>query len=495
MSFLRYAKSKYRNQQPPLNRRKKRRPLVVVGVLAAAMSLLVLAVSAFSKPADAGIPAAAAPPPLEDIDDVIRRAEALHRQNLEDDDDALPDGDESEAPTAAAPGGATTPEPAPTKVAAAPPPVQAIEGEIARGEALSLALQRHGATMDDVGPLIQALKKEFDPRHVRPGDTYRLEHHADAAGKWTLDRFELRPHRTTGAPKRYQAERQAGDNGQVAYVVKKLVPEVTTKVDAVSGEVNSSLYVAMKNQGEGSGLVSRFVDVFAWNIDFYRETQKGDTYKVIVEKKYADGNFIGYGKVLAAEYVNAGHIHRGYDFKSQDGKFQGIYDDKGDSLERTFLKSPLEVARITSRFGQRFHPVLKRWRAHNGVDYGAATGTPFWSVADGVVIEKKYSRTAGNMIVVRHAQGYTTEYFHASKFKKGLKVGQKVRQRDVIGYVGTTGRSTGPHLHFGMRRNGKHVAPSKQKFPNAKPIPKKYVQEFTRFIAPLRAELKALPIS
>jgi murein DD-endopeptidase MepM/ murein hydrolase activator NlpD len=232
--------------------------------------------------------------------------------------------------------------------------------------------------------------------------------------------------------------------------------------------------------------------VFAWNIDFYRQTQRGDEFRVLVEKQYAGGRFLGYGKVLAAEYVNAGSVHRGFIFTSKDGKHSGTYDDEGNALQRTFLKSPMEIARLTSRYGMRFHPVLGRAKKHEGVDYGAPTGTPVWTVADGVVKEARWSKTAGNMIVVQHLNGISTEYFHLSRFAEGMRAGARVKQKQVIGFVGSTGMSTGPHLHFGMLRSGAHVDPGAQKFPNAKPVPKEYRSEFDKLAQPLLEQLKAL---
>jgi len=198
--------------------------------------------------------------------------------------------------------------------------------------------------------------------------------------------------------------------------------------------------------------------------------------------------------VVAAEYGGQSKIHNGYLFGSADGLVKGVYSDKGLSLEKTFLKSPLELARITSRYGQRFHPVLKRRKKHNGVDYGAPVGTPFWTVADGVVKEAKYSRSAGNMVRIQHSNGYMTEFFHLSKFAKGVKKGKKVKQRQIIGYVGTTGRSTGPHLHYGMKKNDRYVNPSRQNFPAGKPVAKQYMEEYLRDIAPRVSALEALDL-
>jgi len=365
------------------------------------------------------------------------------------------------------------------------------------GETLSHALARHGVDGDTVNVLVKSLKGTLDVRSIRAGDAYTLveERAVDGAparksGISVLDAFAYRP-KNSLAPIVIDAVR-AKVGG---FTVEKTETPIESKVVALTGTVSSSLYNAMRDNGEGIQLVNSFVDVFAWNVDFYRETQKGDRYKVIVEKQYADGRFVGYGKVHAAEFVNAGHVYRGYRFRSSDEKVIGTFDDKGESLERTFLKSPLEITRVTSNFGQRFHPVLKSWRAHKGIDYGAPIGTPFWAVADGTVERAEYSSTAGNMIVLRHANGYTTEYFHANAFAQGIRPGTKVRQRQVIGYVGNTGRSTGPHLHFGLLRSSGHIDPAKQKFPSAKPVPAAYVEEYTRAISALRAELEALEIS
>jgi murein DD-endopeptidase MepM/ murein hydrolase activator NlpD len=366
-----------------------------------------------------------------------------------------------------------------------------IKSEIKPGEALGLALSRHGVSGLEVNKLVAALKGTVDPRAIRAGDAYTLVENDVLNGRdrvQRVDRFEFRPK----ADKLTTIVAKRTDDG---FVVDTQRPEIQTKVVALQGEVSSSLYNGMIDKGEGVTLVNRFVDVFAWDVDFYRETRKGDHYKVIVEKKYAEGEFVGYGRVLAAEYKNGKELMRGFNFKSADGKFVGTFDERGAARMKTFLKNPLEIARITSSYGQRFHPVLRRHKAHNGVDYGASRGTPYWAVADGTVVEARYSRTAGNMIVLRHRNGYETQYFHSSKFAPGIKVGAKVKQRQVIGYVGNTGRSTGPHLHFGMKKKGRYVDPARQKFPTAKPVDKKYADEFREWVAPLMAEMKALEIS
>lgn len=366
-------------------------------------------------------------------------------------------------------------------------------------EALSTALARNGASADDVSSLVRALKSHLEVRSLRAGLGFVLQMRRDAgalSGRPQLAFLELKTLASNGVPRTIRATRQpeanAEPDGDARFAIEVIDAPIETKVEGIAGSVRSSLYQAMLAAGEDAVLVGKFAEVFAWNIDFYRQTQKGDEFRVLVEKQYAGGRFLGYGKVLAAEYVNAGAVHRGFIFTSADGKHSGTYDDEGDALQRTFLKSPMEIARLTSSYGMRFHPVLGHNKKHEGVDYGAAAGTPVWSVADGIVKEAHFSRTAGNMIIVQHMNGISTEYFHLSRYAEGLQKGARVKQKQVIGFVGSTGMSTGPHLHFGMLKSGGHVDPNKQKFPNARPVPKEYRAEFDKLVAPMLAELKAL---
>jgi murein DD-endopeptidase MepM/ murein hydrolase activator NlpD len=401
----------------------------------------------------------------------------------------------AEVAVAALPAPAPAPAPAPEIVAELPPEPARVTDKLGADEALSSALARHNIGADDVSGLVRSLKGHLDVRTLRAGLSFTLET-KPAAPRDLLAFFELKTLAPNGVPRTLRATRVepaiTDTNVDVQFQVESIDAPIETKLEGVAGTVRSSLYQSMINAGEDAVLVDKFVDVFAWNIDFYRQTQNGDEFRVLVEKQYAGGRFLGYGKVHAAEYVNAGRMHRGFLFTSKDGKHFGTYDDAGDALQRTFLKSPMEIARLTSSYGMRFHPVLGRNKKHEGVDYGAPTGTPVWSVADGVVKEARYSKSAGNMIVVQHINGITTEYFHLSKFAEGIKAGARVKQKQHIGNVGTTGMSTGPHLHFGMLRGGAHVDPAKQKFPNAKPVPKEYRGEFDAMMQPLLEQLKAL---
>ncbi|MEI6805413.1 MAG: peptidoglycan DD-metalloendopeptidase family protein [Myxococcaceae bacterium] len=363
---------------------------------------------------------------------------------------------------------------------------------IRSGETLSQALIRHDLSQQDATDLIALLGKELNLKLIRAGDIFIIEKNVGYAQAQTpFSLFELVRQESRGIPVRYRIVRP--ENGGLA--VARIDTPVTERRTVLSGRIHSSLYEGILSAGGDAGLVNRFSELFGWQLDFYREAQKGDTFKVIVESRYAEGRLVGFGRVLAAEYNNSGKIYRGFRFESEDSKFQGFFDERGQSIEKGFLKAPMALTRITSRYGQRFHPVLQRQKKHNGVDYGAPTGTPFWAIADGVVLEARYSPTAGRMIRIRHRGGYVTEYFHSSRIAPGVRPGASVKQKQIIGYVGTTGRSTGPHLHFGMMLNKNYVDPSRQRFPAGQPLPSKLVNSYFTKIKPLIEELKKIEVS
>lgn len=372
------------------------------------------------------------------------------------------------------------------------PVLTRVTDRVRSGETLTQALIRQGLADPDVAGIVGLLDKEINLRQIRPGDVFTIQKRLGFAQTQTpFSVFELVRLEADGIPARYRIERN--EIGQLS--VQRIDTPVLQKRGVLAGKISSSLYEGILSAGGDAGLVNRFSELFGWQLDFYREAQKGDTFKLIVESRYAEGRLIGYGRVLAAEYVNSGKIYRGFHFESPDSKVRGFFDEKGQSIEKGFLKAPMALTRITSRYGQRFHPVLMRQKKHNGVDYGAPTGTPFWAIADGVVLEARYSPTAGKMIRIRHRGGYVTEYFHASKIAPGVRPGASVRQKQIVGYVGTTGRSTGPHLHFGMMLNKGYVDPAKQRFPAGQPLPSKLVTTYFSKIKPLLEELQKIEVS
>ena len=230
-------------------------------------------------------------------------------------------------------------------------------------------------------------------------------------------------------------------------------------------EIHSSLYEAALAAGEDPSIGVVLADVFAWDIDFYEIPRKGDKARALVEKFVSKGRVLRYGEVLAAAYegglVGTKRVFR---FQPPDGQANYFQED-GSSARKTFLKSPLKYAHVTSGFGSRFHPVLQYLKAHNGVDYGTPIGTPVWAVADGTVTKAQNTGPGGNTVCVRHINGLETCYLHLSKYGAGVRVGSRVSQKQVIAYSGNTGRSTGPHLHFALKRGGPVRQPAQPEVP------------------------------
>jgi len=254
--------------------------------------------------------------------------------------------------------------------------------------------------------------------------------------------------------------------------------EVTSKRRTVSGVITSSLWNAMKSSNISPLLAVELSDIYAWTIDFFA-IQKGDQFTVIYDEDFVGGESIGLGKVYTASFTQGGTVFYAIRFTQEDG--DSFFDDKGTNLKKAFLKAPLKFSRISSRFSNnRMHPVLRIVRPHHGVDYAAATGTPVYTIGDGVVLQKSYQPAGGgNFVKIRHNSVYTTSYMHLSKFAAGLKIGSHVRQGEVIGYVGATGLASGPHLDFRVYMGGTAVDPLKVKSDPGKPIDPANLAKFT----------------
>lgn len=346
-----------------------------------------------------------------------------------------------------------------------PDPFTRIAGVVQAGETFGTALDGAGVAPGVTQKIIQALRGTLDFRRVRPQDKFDLIVGADGdLLEFAYERGFDEVYRIEPRPERWIALREKRQfDTQLAYV---------------RGEVQTTLFEAIAAAGEQPGLIMSFVDIFAWAIDFSIFTRKGDTFSMLVEKYYDKGVFRGYGRIFAAEYVNAGEVYDATYFEAPDG-FTGYFDAKGRNLRRAFLRAPLRFNAITSSFTyNRFHPVLKFRRPHLGVDYAAPTGTPIWSVADGVVTGAGWMGGSGRAVKIRHRSGIETSYSHLSRFGPGIRSGVRVRQKQIIGYVGATGLATGPHLHFGMKVNGRAVNPAKMKLPAGDPVPKKYIELF-----------------
>lgn len=269
--------------------------------------------------------------------------------------------------------------------------------------------------------------------------------------------------------------------------------DLPTNVELVtfSGEVLSSLWQSAAEVQMDPLLISELAEIFAWQVDFAREVRVGDRWRISVEKRFVEDEFVGWGDILAADYQNSGTLYEATLFR-KDGEKMGYFAPDGSSLRRMFLKSPLKFGRISSRFQRRrFHPILKVHRPHLGVDYAAPTGTPVRAVGDGTITTAGWQGGGGNTLRIRHNATYTTAYKHLNGFARGIRRGSKVTQGQVIGYVGSTGMSTGPHLHFEFFKNGTYVDPLSQNFPSADPVPPELMAEFGLQVAELRGSLPA----
>lgn len=252
--------------------------------------------------------------------------------------------------------------------------------------------------------------------------------------------------------------------------------EVATEVKSAAGRLESSLWNAIVGQGLSYDLAAKMEDALQWSVDFHH-LQKGDEFRLVYEQKFIEGEAVGIGQVHAAYYKTGDTEYHAIHY--DNGKADGYYDLEGRPMKRGFLKSPVQYSRISSYYNlNRFHPILKRVRPHFGTDYAAPYGTPVLAVGDGVVAKASYTNGNGNFVKIRHDDTYETQYLHMQKFAKGIRPGVHVKQGQAIGYVGSTGLATGPHVCFRFWKNGKQVNHLNLKFPPAKPLPDEDMPRF-----------------
>jgi murein DD-endopeptidase MepM/ murein hydrolase activator NlpD len=331
-----------------------------------------------------------------------------------------------------------------------------VVGTLGKRRTLQEVLAALGVAKDRAIQIVQAMRPHIDFRRLQPQD--QLELHHDAAGDPVKFVYRQSPIDVV------EATRSGGD-----WAAARLDVPVDRRIDVVAGTLKDNLFESMERLGERPQLVLDFAEIFAWDFDFAADSQSGDRFRMLVEKVFTGEQFVKYGRILAAEYESEGHVHKGVYFKDKDGS--GYYTPAGESLRRAFLKSPLEFTRVTSTFSRgRRHPILGGIRPHLAVDYAAPQGTPIFAVADGTVESAGWSGGGGNTVVLRHRANFKTMYNHLSRFATGIQRGTAVRQRQVIGYVGSTGLSTGPHLDYRVVKDGRFVNPLKQTFLPGLPI-------------------------
>lgn len=340
--------------------------------------------------------------------------------------------------------------------------------EFPKDSTLFEVLRSQDVSGPDIQQIVEAAKPYYNLAKIRPGIRYSLEFSdgTDAQLKSMDIRF-------SGMESLIIKKDIAG------WVAEKKTEEVELKTATFFGVVKSSLWESALEANMDGLLIAELAEIFAWQVDFAREVRVGDRWRLSVEQKFIRGQPAGWGSILSAEYVNAGQSFVGILFRV-DGEDLGYFTPDGSSLRRMFLKSPISYGRITSGFSRkRFHPILKVNRPHMGVDYAARTGTPVKAVGDGRVVFSGWSGGGGNVVKIRHNSLYETAYKHLSRYGKNIRKGTLVKQGQVIGYVGSTGLSTAPHLHFEFFQAGRFVDPVGKKFPSADPVPANLMSNFT----------------
>jgi murein DD-endopeptidase MepM/ murein hydrolase activator NlpD len=356
------------------------------------------------------------------------------------------------------------PPPPGTPPASIPPasqesPFHTLEGEVRDRSTLFQSLSEKRIPLRWIDLIISKLKPYVNFRKMK-GGTYQFI--ADVKGELVKFIYEVSPTEI------YEIEKDS--EGYVAQRKRVLLDRHLARV---VGEIHSSLFEAMEAAGEQDPLTIAFAEILAWEVDFYKDVREGDRFKVVVEKVYKGEQFIQYGAIHAVEYQRGERIIRGIRYKDV------YYNEKGISLRRAFLKAPLRFNRISSKFSwARKHPILGGTRPHLGIDYAAPPGTPIWAVAEGTVTFCGWDTGFGNQVILRHMNGYMTYYGHLSAFGSGIKKGARVGQKQIIGYVGSTGLSTGPHLDYRVAQNGQFRNPLKEVFPTGLPIEKGEMEAF-----------------
>ncbi len=358
---------------------------------------------------------------------------------------------------------------------------QILNRRIEPDQTLSRALSAAGVPDAQLERIISAMEGVFDFRKLHVGDQLRI---STRGGE--IDFIDYR--------QSAQDEWQVRRDGE-RFVAAKREVEIEKKVGLVELRIDSSLYEAATAAGEDPALPIAISDVFAWDIDFYQDVRKGDRVRAVIEKFVSKGRLVRYGEVLAAAYQGQSvGQKRVFRYQLPDGNISYFMQD-GTSARKAFLKSPLKYANITSRFGSRVHPVLHYQREHNGIDYRAPVGTPVWAVGDGTVTRAAHDGASGRNLCIRHINGLETCYLHLSGFGAGIRAGVRVVQKQVIAYTGNSGLSTGPHLHFALKRGGRFVNPLNQKFPRADPVPQQLRPDFGQRIVPWVAQLEGEPVA
>lgn len=350
------------------------------------------------------------------------------------------------------------------------------EAIVSKGDNLSRIFARSGVSAVDLDKIMTLGAAVNTLKRIHPGQTLQLR--ADNSGRLQELRYEESP--TLGLHVRRDGEQFTATS------IHRIPDRQTTHASAV---IDSSLFESGQKAGMTDSMTMDLAGIFGWDIDFALDIREGDRFTVIYDELYLDGERIGEGNILAAEFVNQGQVHRAIRYTDAEGHTT-YYSPDGHSLRKAFLRTPVEFSRISSGFNlKRKHPILNRIRAHKGVDYAAPQGTPVKATGDGRVVFRGVKGGYGNTIVVQHGSTYSTLYAHLSGFARSVNIGTRIRQGQTVGYLGMTGLATGPHLHYEFLVNGAHRNPLTVKFPDAMPIEARFRRDFQKQAQTLLAQL------
>jgi len=339
---------------------------------------------------------------------------------------------------------------------------------IQKGTTLSDILAKYNFSPSEIYQLKEEVKPVFDLSKIKAGQEMRLI----LTGEGTICRLE------------YDLDKEnyllvQREEGKYRAVVKGFPFE--TRTEMISGTIEDDLISAINQKNEEDTLALILAEIFAWDIDFHTDLRQGDTFRVIFEKKYLEGKFIDYTKILCAEFVNQGKSFHAFRYTYPDTKQSDYFDSEGNSLRKEFLKSPIKFARISSRFRfRRLHPIHKVYRSHFGVDYAAPIGTPVQATAEGKIISVGWNGASGRTIKIRHKNGYQTMYLHLRNYAQGIKKGINVKSGQIIGNVGSSGESTGPHLDYRITYRGRYINPLSFRFKPVQPLRAEFWEDFKR---------------
>jgi murein DD-endopeptidase MepM/ murein hydrolase activator NlpD len=351
---------------------------------------------------------------------------------------------------------------------------ETLELTIARGDSLDRLFRRNSLSPADLAAMVALPAAGPTLARLRPGDEITIVHQDGRVLSLRRELDLTEELRITRSPSGFTAARVG-------------LP-LDTRLTAAHGAIESSLFEAGISAGLTEGLVVRMANIFQWDIDFILDPRAGDTFTVVYEERWRDGIKLADGHIVAAEYINRGESFRAARYVRADGE-DGYYTPDGRSVEKAFIRAPVSFTRISSNFNpNRRHPVLNTIRAHRGVDYAAPTGTPVMAAGAGTIRSRGTNGGYGNAVVIQHGGGITTLYGHLSKFG-GFRQGSRVRQGDIIGYVGQSGLATGPHLHYEYRVDGVHRNPRTVPLPPAEPVPAEYHEDFVAKTASLWQQL------